>query len=166
MKAKLVKYPFNEKKYRWDTYAQEKEFEYYWDESLAKNFDTIEPYIKVEPFEYDPTKIYAKILLNKNAIKEEAYSRRTFTVNNTIQTNGWYYSGENVTNIAYSFIRQYLGTDHIIWGQNANEAGAFSVVRFYISNYGRAAIIPEVSQLTFTQNTQSILSENDKCCFV
>lgn len=55
MKAKLVKYPFDEKKYRWDTYAQEKEFEYYWDESLPKNFDTIEPYIKVE--EYDPAKL-------------------------------------------------------------------------------------------------------------
>lgn len=51
MKAKLVKYPFDKKKYRWDTWAQGKEFEYYWDESLPNNFETIEPYIEVEDFD-------------------------------------------------------------------------------------------------------------------
>lgn len=48
MKSKLVKYPFSEKKYRWDTWEQGKEFEYYWDESLPNNFETIEPYIGYE----------------------------------------------------------------------------------------------------------------------
>ena len=48
MKAKLVKYPFDEKKYRWDTWYQGKEFRYYWDESLPNNFETIEPYIETE----------------------------------------------------------------------------------------------------------------------
>lgn len=28
MKAKLVKYPFNKKRYRWDEFKQGKEFEY------------------------------------------------------------------------------------------------------------------------------------------
>ena len=61
MKAKLVKYPFNEKKYRWDTYKAGREFQYFWDESLPKNFDTIEPYIEVKNFTYDENKKYAYI---------------------------------------------------------------------------------------------------------
>lgn len=65
MKAKLVKYPFNEKKCRWDTYKLGKEFEYYWDESLPNNFTTIEPYIKVEPFVYDDINNYSYIDLSK-----------------------------------------------------------------------------------------------------
>lgn len=66
MKAKLVKYPFDEKKYRWDTYKLGKEFEYYWDESLPNNFRTIEPYIKIENYVYDENKDYGYIKLNES----------------------------------------------------------------------------------------------------
>lgn len=59
MKAKLVKYPYSEKKYRWDTWYQGKEFQYFWDESLPNNFETIEPYIKKE-------RITAPLVLNES----------------------------------------------------------------------------------------------------
>ena len=51
MKAKLVKYPFNEKKYRWDTYKAGREFQYFWDKSAPKDYNTIQPYIKVEDYD-------------------------------------------------------------------------------------------------------------------
>ena len=63
MKAKLVKYPYDKKKYRWDNWYQVKEFEYFWDESLPNNFETIEPYIKTETIDYTNNKY--GFLLNK-----------------------------------------------------------------------------------------------------
>ena len=68
MKAKLVKYPFDEKKYRWDTWYQGKEFEYFWDESLPNNFETIEPYIKTETYEYDDDHLYSYADIRKEPI--------------------------------------------------------------------------------------------------
>lgn len=62
MKSKLVKYPFDEKKYRWDTWYQGKEFKYYWDESLPNNFETIEPYIKTKDVTIDDIKNNAAII--------------------------------------------------------------------------------------------------------
>lgn len=84
MKAKLVKYPFNEKKYRWDTYKLGKEFEYYWDESLPNNFETIEPYIKAE--KYDPSKLdfYGYPDLDE---MQDGYTEG-ITINQTKTTNG------------------------------------------------------------------------------
>ena len=57
MKSKLVKYPFSEKKYRWDTHEFSKEFEYSWDKSVDNNYSTITPYVETEPF--DSTSTYS-----------------------------------------------------------------------------------------------------------
>ena len=70
MKAKLVKYPYDEKKYRWDTWYQGKEFEYFWDESLPNNFDTIEPYFETKPKRYGD---FAYININSNS-NDNGYS--------------------------------------------------------------------------------------------
>jgi hypothetical protein len=57
MKSKLVKYPYKDgKRYRWDTYKMGKKFEYSWDQSEPNNFETITPYIEVEPFTNDGSK--------------------------------------------------------------------------------------------------------------
>lgn len=50
MKSKLVKYPFNDgKRYRWDKYQMGKKFEYAWERTpLAKNYNTITPYIEAQ----------------------------------------------------------------------------------------------------------------------
>ena len=48
MKAKLVKYPYSEKKYRWDYKEMGKTFEYSWLKSDNASFETIAPYIPVE----------------------------------------------------------------------------------------------------------------------
>lgn len=46
MKSKLVKYPFDEKKYRWDTHKMGKTFEYSWERTTPNNYDTLTPYIE------------------------------------------------------------------------------------------------------------------------
>ena len=50
MKSKLVKYPFNEKRYRWDTHTMGKTFEYSWNRQIpgATSYQDIFPYIKFE----------------------------------------------------------------------------------------------------------------------
>jgi hypothetical protein len=53
MKAKLVKYPFNKKKYRWDTYKQGKEFEYTWSQGAIKTYDYLRPYAVQSPINYN-----------------------------------------------------------------------------------------------------------------
>jgi len=45
MKAKLIKYPFDIKKYRWNKYAQGKTFEFTW-QARNYGFDSIRPYLK------------------------------------------------------------------------------------------------------------------------
>lgn len=59
MKAKLVRYPFNDgKRFRWDTYKMGKKFEYTWQKSLPNNFDYITPYIKTDTLSYNPNTTY------------------------------------------------------------------------------------------------------------
>lgn len=45
MKAKLIKYPFDKKKYRWNTYEQGREFEYTWNRYKTTPFNHISPYL-------------------------------------------------------------------------------------------------------------------------
>ena len=63
MKAKLVKYPFNEKKYRWDTYKAGREFQYTWDESLPKNFNRLDPFIKYKQVDNEEGKLFGYVNL-------------------------------------------------------------------------------------------------------
>lgn len=88
MKAKLVKYPYSEKKYRWDTWYQGKEFEYFWDESLPNNFETIEPYLEVENYTYKaededlyalPPTVNYKTKIN-NYFNSANYEKDTFSL--------------------------------------------------------------------------------------
>lgn len=44
MKAKLIRYPYQKKKYRWDRYYMGKEFQYSWYKSVLKDWDKILPY--------------------------------------------------------------------------------------------------------------------------
>lgn len=44
MKAKLVKYPFDNKKYQWNQYKMGKEFEYTWFKSVLKDWKSVRPY--------------------------------------------------------------------------------------------------------------------------
>lgn len=73
MKAKLVKYPYDEKKYRWDTWYQGKEFRYYWDESLPNNFETIEPYIETEEYNSEEHTGEYKVINYNEEIGETAH---------------------------------------------------------------------------------------------
>lgn len=45
MRAKLVKYPFDKKKYRWNIYEQGREFEYTWERYKTTPFDHVRPYM-------------------------------------------------------------------------------------------------------------------------
>ena len=74
MKAKLVKYPYDEKKYRWDTWYQGKEFEYFWDESLPNNFETIEPYFKADYVDTSSNHNYGYVNLTGEPNEDEGYS--------------------------------------------------------------------------------------------
>lgn len=91
MKSKLVKYPFDEKKYRWDTHKMGKTFEYSWDKSLPKNFNTITPYIKADYLkDYmrdNPNAIIGKIGLGTNVLN--------YDINNYSATGSIYYSWSN-----------------------------------------------------------------------
>ena len=52
MKAKLVRYPFNDgKRFRWDTYKMGKKFEYTWRQYINGDYQDISPFIKAEPFD-------------------------------------------------------------------------------------------------------------------
>lgn len=110
MKAKLVKYPFNEKKYRWDTWYQGKEFEYFWDESLPNNFDTIEPYFKLK----DSTDVSSigYIDLKKNAT-DIAYKDRTISVSGDFRCNdkNYYIVKKDLSN----YVKRY---GYFGWGTN------------------------------------------------
>lgn len=123
MKAKLVKYPFNEKKYRWDTYKLGKEFEYYWDESLPNNFETIEPYIKTKSSTGVNTVGYIDLLQNPT---ENAYANRTIGIKTNslrIVNDDFYLVKKDLTNYlqktfyfgrSYSqTIYHYLSSDNI-----------------------------------------------------
>lgn len=58
MKSKLVKYPFDEKKYRWDTHKMGKTFEYSWDETEPGDYTEINPYIEGELYRFNTNKRY------------------------------------------------------------------------------------------------------------
>lgn len=64
MKSKLVKYPFDEKKYRWDTQKMGKEFEYSWDVSRPNNYEEITPFIKAVPFVKEEDTTYVSMARN------------------------------------------------------------------------------------------------------
>ena len=97
MKAKLVKYPYNEKKYRWDTWKLGEEFQYFWDESLPNNFETIEPYIKKD-IPVSSTQ-YGRINLLSNS-NSFGYSDKTITKGGTIGLvdNNWFVVKKDITN--------------------------------------------------------------------
>lgn len=61
MKAKLVKYPFNKKKYRWDTYKQGKKFLYTWKKSAIKDWDKILPYYTYDSFINNTTDTFGTV---------------------------------------------------------------------------------------------------------
>ena len=76
MKAKVVQYPFNHKRFEWDTFTLNKKFEYSWSRQLVANYSTMAPYIKTE--QQDPaSNDYAYIDLAHDSANQpdwEAYN--------------------------------------------------------------------------------------------
>jgi hypothetical protein len=61
MKSKLVKYPFNEKKWRWDIWKLGRKFEYSWNKEPNANYSSVEPYFEYKDVEDDKNYYYADI---------------------------------------------------------------------------------------------------------
>ena len=74
MKAKLVKYPFNDgKRYRWDTYKMGKKFEYSWDESEEPNYEKLVPFLKASNQDYSSDADTVAINLQDNVMTPFEY---------------------------------------------------------------------------------------------
>lgn len=101
MKAKIVRYPFNDgKRYRWDTYQMGKKFEYSWEESIPQNFETVTPYIKYTPIaEYDTSKAYAQIDI-KDADWANGFS---YSLSGPTAVSGSYYYNQSWDRTAHKY---------------------------------------------------------------
>ena len=75
MKAKLVKYPFNDgKRYRWDTYKMGKKFQYSWDESEEPNYKKLVPFLKASNNDYSNDADTVAINIQDNVMTPFEYS--------------------------------------------------------------------------------------------
>ena len=110
MKSKLIRYPFDEKKYRWDYWNMGKVFEYTWEKGGTKNFDTVNPYIAVEPYQYDSSKTYyytdivnPNKFLYDNLRKDENIGKRIeiHNIENSILDKFIYFTYNNLQPLDY-----------------------------------------------------------------
>jgi hypothetical protein len=97
-----------------------KKFEYTWAESEPKNFDTITPYIKAEPFVYDNTKQYAQIdLANKDIVNTTKLSK-----------------GSTTYKMRYVPFSEYAGTVRARWEKSESDGwhAQYQWASFWYSN--------------------------------
>ncbi|MBO7734872.1 MAG: hypothetical protein J6S67_20090 [Methanobrevibacter sp.] len=107
MKAKLVRYPFNDgKRFRWDTYKMGKKFEYTWRRYMNGEYEDISPYIKAAPFDEEEYRngdyAYVDLSRSNDAIDWAQYNEELGVGTDIDVSVDEVYVGQNEAPVSYT----------------------------------------------------------------